>query len=95
MADRPEFDPIRAALYLIAGVSLSACADDAIMPHPVPIALSHPLKVGEQVTCTETLTRFGVPNILPVLMWARRTFICELHATAPAGGAGIRGNRKD
>lgn len=68
----------RPALCLAAAVALSACGDDGILPHPVPVALTHPLKVGELVVCEETLFRVGVPNFFPIIQWARRTFTCEL-----------------
>jgi hypothetical protein len=76
LSDKPH-------LIVLLALLLPGCGDDAIQPHPAPITLSHPMLLGDEVVCVETLVRFSMPGVLPIIGWAKRTFTCELHRKPP------------
>jgi hypothetical protein len=69
---------------LIAALLLSACGPDGIVPQPPPVALSYVMMPGYEVECVETLVRINIPSALPIIMWGKRTFNCELRKKSTA-----------
>lgn len=74
----------RGAPALIALV-LAACADEGLVPHPPPVTIMMPLKLGQEVVCVESRIRMGMPVVFPLLSYAKRTWTCDLRAKAPIG----------
>ena len=67
-----------AALPFLLLLPLAAC-EGAINPLAPPVAMTRALNPGDEIVCTETLLRIGLPVVgLQVIGFAMRTFRCEL-----------------
>lgn len=63
---------------LLLALLLGAC-EGAINPLAPPVVMTRTLAPGDEVVCTETLVRIGLPVVgLQVIGFAMRTFRCEL-----------------
>jgi hypothetical protein len=68
---------VRTAALL--ALCLAGCAD-GIAPWSPPVAVNHTFQAGDQIECTETLVRIGLPSgFFQVIGFAKRTWSCELH----------------
>lgn len=64
---------------------LAACGDDGPIPHPPPVTINVPLKLGQEVVCVESRIYMGLPVVFPVLRYAKRVWTCDLRAKLPTG----------
>ena len=55
------------------------------MPHPPPVIINVPLKLGQEVVCVESRIRMGMPVLFPLLSYAKRVWTCDLRAKQPTG----------
>jgi hypothetical protein len=81
---------VRTAAALLA-LFLASCAD-GIAPFTPPVAMTRTLMLGDEIVCTETLFRVGLPGaaVLEVIGWAKRTFTCELRRKTTQVDGGFR-----
>lgn len=72
----------------LLAIALSAC-EGAINPLTPPVVMTRALTPGDEIVCTETLVRIGLPSVaLQVIGFATRTFRCELRPKPSAKSSG-------
>ncbi len=74
----------------LLALCLAGCAD-GIEPFAPPVAISYVLRPGDEVLCSETLVRMGLPNtIFQLIGFAKRTWSCQLVRKPTAAEGGFR-----
>jgi hypothetical protein len=82
VADKPPFDPVKAAFWLSA-LFLAGCAD-GVEPWTPPVVATYAFRPGEQIVCEETLVRIGLPTVITqVIGFGKRTWNCRLVRDKP------------
>jgi hypothetical protein len=62
---------------------VAGCAD-GVEPWAPPVTATYAFKPGEEIACTETLVRIGLPFTgFQVIGFGKRTWACELRRKPP------------
>jgi len=70
---------------LLLVMAVAGCSENGLVPHPPPVVINVPLKLGQEVVCIESRIRMEMPILFPLIAWARREWVCDLRAKKPVG----------